>query len=52
MRKLSVEDVKEMKFLLLWSGLTNSEIARYTNTSVNKVTRTKHGLEYREIDID
>lgn len=51
-RKLSDEEVKEIKFLLIYSGLTFNEIARLTKTSYNKVHRIKHGYEYRDIDLD
>ena len=54
MKRLSIEEVKEIKFLLLWSWLTHKEIARYMKTSVTIVMRIKHGYgqRYSQIDID
>ena len=52
MKQLSVEQVKEVKFLLLWSSLTHKEIARYIGTYVRKITLIKHGHMHRDIDVD
>ena len=49
---ISDDEVKDIKLLLLWSGLTVNEIARYKNVKQNQVSRIKHGDCYSNIDID
>ena len=50
--KLSPETVKDIKMMLIYSGLSDSAIARYKAISQSQVTRIKLGDCYSQIDMD
>ena len=49
---LSAEAVKDIKMMLIYSGLTISEIAKNKGISQSQVSRIKHGDCYADVDID
>lgn len=49
---LSDGNVKDIKMMLIYSGLSITNIARYKNISQQQVTRIKLGDCYSSVDID
>ena len=49
---LSIETIKDIKMMLLYSGLSVSDIARYKGLSQSQVSHIKNGDRYSNIDID
>jgi transcriptional regulator with XRE-family HTH domain len=52
MCKLSIEDIKDVKMMLIYSGLTQKEIARFKGCSVAMISFIKLGECHENIDID
>lgn len=46
------DEVKDIKMMLIYSGLTITQIAMYKKLSTSQVTRIKLGDCYSQIDID
>lgn len=49
---MSIEDVKDIKLMLLFSGLTQQEIAEFKGTSQRCVSNIHRGDTYKQVDID
>lgn len=49
---LSNSNVKDIKMMLIYSGLSITDIAKYKHISQQQVTRIKLGDCYSQIDID
>jgi len=50
-QRLTDEVVRDIKMMLLYSGLTQIEIVRYHNTAQSTVSEIKSGDLYRNVDI-
>jgi len=51
-RPMAVEKVKDIKLMLLFSGLKVKEIARYHGISPGSVSQIKRGDIWADVDID
>lgn len=49
---MSVEKIKDVKMMLLFSGLKQREIAAYHSVPQSRVSEIKNGDIYSHIDVD